>query len=61
MAHLTQIELQSLRELVSVHQNESSKLRTYSQQCNDAHVKGIFEQGATAAANTAQKLITFLK
>ncbi len=61
MAHLTQIELQNLRELISAHQNVSSKLRTYAQQSTDSHVKGIFEQGANAADNTAQKLISFLR
>jgi len=61
MAQLTQIELQNLRELIGVHRTGSAKLRTYSQQCQDAHVKGIFEQGANAADNTTQKLISFLR
>ena len=61
MAQLTQIELQNLRELISSHQTASAKFRTYAQQCQDSHVKGILDQGANAADNTTQKLISFLK
>ena len=61
MAKLNELELQNLRELISKHQTESAKLRTYAQQCNDPQIKQMFEQGANSADSTAQKLISFLR
>ncbi|MBA1334288.1 MAG: Uncharacterized protein HPY66_1997 [Firmicutes bacterium] len=61
MAHLNELELQNLRELIGKHQTESTKLRTYAQQCNDPQIKQMFEQGARSADSTTQKLISFLR
>ncbi len=61
MAKLNEMELQNLRELISAHQTEGVKLRSYAQRCNDPQVKQMFEQGATSADGTAQKLISFLR
>jgi hypothetical protein len=61
MSKLNELELQNLRELIGAHQTESTKLRTYAQQCNDPHVKQLMEQGANSADGTIQKLISFLR
>lgn len=60
MTQLNQLELQNLRQLVGGHQTVAAKLNDYANQCQDAQVKQIFQQAATSAQNTTQKLMGFL-
>lgn len=60
MAQVNQLELQNLRHLIGGHKTIAAKLTDYCNQCQDAQIKQMFQQGATEAQNTAQKLIQFL-
>jgi len=58
---LTQMELQSLRELISAHDLGYQKLQEYSNQSTDPQIKQMLQQSAQSAQNTKQKLISFLQ
>lgn len=61
MAQLNQMELQNLRHLIGAHETVANKLEAYAQSCNDAQLKQMFQQDATASKNAKQKLMTFLQ
>ncbi|GBF10691.1 hypothetical protein TEPIDINF_002697 [Tepidibacillus infernus] len=58
---LTQMELQSLRELISAHDLGAKKLQDYANQATDPQVKQMLQQSAQSAQNTKQKLMSFLQ
>lgn len=58
--NLTQMELQNLRHLISDHATSEKKLHFYASQCQDAQIKQFFEQCAQSAADTRNKLMSFL-
>lgn len=60
MSQLTQVELQSLRHLISSHETSCQKLQTYSQQATDTQVKAFFEKATQDAQQTKQQLLSFL-
>ena len=60
MANLNQMELSSIREVVSCHVTTAAKLNTYANQCQDPHIKQMFQQAATEAQKSAQKLVQML-
>jgi len=60
MPSYNQSELNSIREMVIAHQTTASKLSSYSEQCNDAHLKQMFGQAANEARQSAQNLIKML-
>ena len=60
MADLNRLELQYLRHLIGIHENEYQKLNTYSAQAVDPQIKQIFMKAAQDNLNTKQKLMTFL-
>ena len=60
MTELTQVELQNLRKLISIHETNYQKLNTYSSQAVDPQIKQIFTKAAQDSLNTKQKLMSFL-
>lgn len=58
---LSQLDLQNLRELIFSHELANKKLADYANQCNDPQVKQMVQQSSQEAANTKQKLISFLQ
>ena len=60
MPNLSQVEINSIREVVSSHQMMSSKLSTYANQCQDQQIKQMFQQAATEANKSAHNLIQML-
>ncbi len=60
MATLSQVEFNTIRELVSGHQMISKKLSTYAGQCQDAEIKQMFQNASKEAINSSQKLIDML-
>lgn len=57
---LNQMEVNSIREIVECHQTTATKLSDYAQQCEDARIKQMFEQAATEAQQSCQKLTQML-
>jgi len=55
------MELQHLRHMIGGHETVANKLEAYGQQCNDAQLKQMFIQDASAARSSKQKLISFLQ
>lgn len=60
MAQLSQMEVNSIREVVTGHQMMASKLGSYAKTCNDSQIKQMFEKASTEAQQSAQKLIQML-
>ena len=60
MAKLNQMELNSIREVVTSHQMCESKLTAYASQCNDPQIKQMFTQAANEAKKSAQTLIQMI-
>ncbi len=58
--NLTQMELQNLRHLIGGHATTEKKLRFYASQCQDPQIRQMFEQSAQSAADTRNKLMSFL-
>ncbi|SHG39805.1 hypothetical protein SAMN02745221_00118 [Thermosyntropha lipolytica DSM 11003] len=57
---LNQQELQNLRHLIGIHSIAEKKLNEYASQCSDSQVKQMFQESARSAAQTRQKLMSFL-
>ncbi len=60
MSNLSQIELQNLRHLISIHETSYQKLNMYASQAVDPQIKQMFTKCAQNALNTKQKLMSFL-
>lgn len=58
--NISQLELQNLRHLIGGHATAEKKLRFYASQSADAQVRQMFEQSAQSAADTRNKLMSFL-
>ncbi|MCL2406480.1 MAG: spore coat protein [Defluviitaleaceae bacterium] len=61
MSNFNQMELSSIREVVSCHIATSNKLASYANQCSDPHIKQMFQQAAGEAQKSAQKLTQMLQ
>ena len=61
MANLTGTELNSIREVVTSHQNIASKLDSYSQSVNCPQLRQMFDKGAQDARKNAMDLINMIK
>lgn len=57
---INQQELQNLRHLIGEHETAEKKLNAYSQMAQDPQIKQMLQQSANAAAQTRQKLMSFL-
>lgn len=60
LAQINQQELENLRHLIGAHETGSKKLEDYAQQCNDPEFQQMFQQSASSALQTKQKLMKFL-
>ncbi|MCL2566031.1 MAG: hypothetical protein FWE24_09530 [Defluviitaleaceae bacterium] len=60
MSNLTQQELNSIREVVTAHQNVASKLDSYAQNVNDPAIRQMFDKGAQDARKNAMDLINLI-
>lgn len=60
MVQINQQELENLRHLIGAHDTGSKKLEEYAQQCNDPEFQQMFQQSASRARQTKQKLMQFL-
>ncbi len=61
MPQLTQMELNTIKELVATEDVNSKKLQLYAQNCRDSQLQSILSQEAQKSANNARNLIGFLK
>ena len=60
MAQLTQMELNTIKELVGLEDVNAKKFYLYAENCNDNQLKSILNQEAQQAFNNAQTLMGFL-
>ena len=60
MPKLNQMELNSIREVVTAHQMTANKLNDYAGLCQDPQVKQMFTTAASEAKKSAQTLIQML-
>jgi hypothetical protein len=60
MASLTQVELNSIREMVACHRTTSVKLHNFASQCADPKIQQMFRQASTEADKSANNLIQML-
>lgn len=60
MPQLSQVEVNTIREMVTGHQTMSAKFSTYSNQCQDSQIKQMFQKASTDSKDSAQKLIQML-
>ena len=60
MAMLSQVELNSIREMIAGHQTCSAKLSDYASKCTDPKIKQMFEQASGEADKSAKNLLSML-
>ena len=60
MATLTQVELNSIREMVASHRTTAVKLCNFADQCSDPKIKQMFSQASTEANKSADNLLHML-
>ncbi len=57
---MTQMELNTLKELIAMEDLHTKKFQLYALNCNDTQLRNFFNQQAQQAFNDAQKLMNFL-
>lgn len=60
MAQLTQMELNTIKELVGLEDVNARKFRLYAANCNDNQLKSFLNQEAQQAFSNVQTLMGFL-
>ena len=60
MANLSQVELNTIKELVAMEDVNAKKFQLYAQNCKDTQLQGIFNQEAQQAFSNSKTLIDFL-
>ena len=60
MTKMNQMELNSIREVVTAHQMTANKLTSYAGSCQDPQIKQMFTKAADEAKKSAQNLIQML-
>jgi hypothetical protein len=60
MATLTQVELNSIREMVASHKTTAVKLNNFAGQCTDPKIQTMFRQASTEADKSANNLLQML-
>lgn len=60
MAHITNMELQNLREIVGAQQLCFEKSRVFAQQVNDPQLKNFLERQVHSSQQNVQNLTQFL-
>lgn len=57
---VSQMELNSLKELIAMEDLNTKKFQLYAQNCNDTQLQSFFNQQSQQAFNDARKLMNFL-
>jgi len=57
---VTQMELNTLKQLVAMEDLNAKKFQLYARNCNDTQLQNFFNQQAQQAYNDARRLIGFL-
>jgi negative regulator of genetic competence, sporulation and motility len=57
---VTQMELNTLKQLIAMEDLHAKKFQLYAHNCNDTQLKNFFTQQANQAFNDAQRLMGFL-
>ncbi len=60
MPNLTQMELNTIKELVAAEDVNAKKFQLYAQNCNDSQLQSIFNQQAQQAFSNSKTLMNFL-
>ncbi len=60
MPNLTQMELNTIKELVAVEDVNAKKFQLYAQNCNDSQLQSLFNQQAQQAFSNSKTLMNFL-
>jgi hypothetical protein len=60
MSNYTQVELNYIREIVTFHQILSSKLSSFSKQCQDPEIKELFSNASSSSQKSINDLIQIL-
>ncbi len=60
MPNLTQMELNTIKELVGVEDVNAKKFQLYAQNCNDSQLQSLFNQQAQQAFSNSKTLMNFL-
>jgi len=57
---LTQMELNTLKSLISTEDVNAKKMQLYAQNCQDTQLQGFFTQAAQQAQSNTETLMSFL-
>lgn len=57
---VSQMELNSLKELIAMEDLSTKKFQLYAQNCNDTQLQNFFNQQSQQALNDVRKLMSFL-
>lgn len=57
---VTQMELNTLKQLIAMEDLNAKKFQLYAQNCNDSQLQNFFNQQAQQAFNDAHRLMSFL-
>jgi hypothetical protein len=60
MANLTQMELNTIKELVALADVNAKKLKLYAENCSDSQLKSLFVQESQQSFNNSRTLMGFL-
>lgn len=57
---VTQMELNTLKQLIAMEDLNAKKFQLYAQNCNDSQLQNFFNQQSQQAFNDARRLMSFL-
>jgi hypothetical protein len=60
MSNLTQMELNTIKELVAAEDLNAKKFQLYAQNCQDTQLQSLFNQEAQQAFSNSKTLLNFL-
>ncbi len=60
MMQVTQMELNTLKQLIAMEDLHSKKCQLYAQNCNDTQLQNFFNQQAQQSSNNARTLMSFI-
>ena len=60
MSNLTQMELNTIKELVATEDVNAKKFQLYAQNCQDTQLQSLFNQEAQQAFSNSKTLMNFL-
>ena len=60
MSNITQMELNTIKELVATEDVNAKKFQLYAQNCKDSQLQSLFNQEAQQAFSNTKTLMNFL-